>query len=199
MKKFLLLLIFSFFISTGAVFAQSPEEIYRKANINYENEDYEKAVSLYEMLLKIDRVSPEVFYNLGNSYFKLKKIGRAVVNYRRALRLAPGNRDISHNLKLARAMTVDKIERPEKGFLVKALLLPYDSMNINQLTIFVSMAYLCIVMLLIVSIFFVARRRGLFYAVGTLAAIVTVFFIFLASKIRAKNSKEAVVVVDSVD
>ncbi|MBU3911592.1 MAG: tetratricopeptide repeat protein [Candidatus Omnitrophica bacterium] len=199
MKKFTLLLIFSFFISTGVVFAQSPEEIYRKANINYENEDYEKAVSLYEMLLKIDRVGPEVFYNLGNSYFKLKKIGRAIVNYRRALRLAPGDRDISHNLKLARAMTVDKIERPEKGFLVKALLLPYDSMNIDQLTIFVSMAYLCIVTLLIVSIFFAARRRGLFYAVGTLAAILIVFFIFLASKIRAKNSKEAVVVVDSVD
>ncbi|MBU1933017.1 MAG: tetratricopeptide repeat protein [Candidatus Omnitrophica bacterium] len=199
MRKLTSLLLISFFMSAGLAYAQSPGEIYRKANLNYENEEYGKAASLYEMLLKMDKVGPEVFYNLGNSYFKLKKIGKAIVNYRRALRLAPGDRDISHNLKLARAMTVDKIERPEKGFLMKALLLPYDGMNIDQLTIFVSLAYLCIVILLIVSIFFVAKRRGLLYVVGTLAAIVTVFFIFLASKIRAKNSKEAVVVVDSVD
>ncbi|MBU1933457.1 MAG: SH3 domain-containing protein, partial [Candidatus Omnitrophica bacterium] len=62
-----------------------------------------------------------------------------------------------------------------------------------------SLAHLSIMALLIFSIFFVAKRRGLFYAVGTLAAILVVFFIFLASKICAKNSKEVVVVVDSVD
>lgn len=200
MKKIVVFFLLTFLMSICTVFAQSAEEIYRKANLSYENEDYESAVSLYEMLLKMDRVSPEVFYNLGNSYFKLKKIGNAIVNYKRALKLDPGDRDILHNLKLARTMAVDKIEQPEKSFLLKTLLLPYHSMNINQLTVFVSLVYLSIIALLIFSIFFVAKRRALFYAIGSLAAILGLFSIFLASKIYNENSvRHAVVVSDKAD
>lgn len=200
MKKFVIFFIFTSFILTGAVFAQPAEETYRKANLNYENEDYEKAVSLYEGLIEKDRISPEVFYNLGSSYFKLKKIGKAIVNYKRALKLAPTDRDALHNLKLARAMTIDKIEHPEKGFLLNIILLPYDRMNINQLTVFASFIYLAIVALLMFSIFFTARRKSLFYAAGTLTAILILFSIFLVSRIHDSNSvRHAVVTSEKVD
>jgi len=200
MKKFILFVIFISFIFIGEGRAQAPKELYVKANASYENEDYEKAASLYENLIKADKVSAEVFYNLGNSYFKSKKIGKAIVNYKRALRLAPRDRDARGNLSLARSMTVDKIDRPDKGFLIKIILLPYATMNINHLTILVSLLYLAIVTLLAVSIFFAAKRKVLFYTVWVFAAALIISSIFLAAKIHGENSiKHAVVISEKVD
>jgi len=200
MKKIILFGLFISFIFANALFAQSPEEIYRKANLNYESEDYEGAVSLYQILIKKDRVSPEVFYNLGNSFFKLNKIGRAIVNYERALRLAPRDKNISLNLKLAKSMAIDKIEIPDRGFILSAILYLYDRMNINELSVFVSIFYLGIITLLIFSIFFAARRKTIFYSAGTAAVLLVMFTIFLVSKIHSENFvKEAIVTSKKVD
>jgi len=127
-------LIFLFFMITAQGFCQTAEEIYAKANLNYENWEYEKAISLYETLVKMDRTSPEVFYNLGSSFFKLRKIGKAIVNYERARRIAPRDRDMRLNLKLAKEMAVDKITVSDRGFLLNAALFLYDRMNIDELT-----------------------------------------------------------------
>ena len=151
-------LILIFFCFVGALYAQTPEEAYRKANLSYEDEDYEGSSMLYETLVRMDRVSPEVFYNLGNSYFKLKNIGKAVLNYERASRLAPRDRDIKHNMDLARGMAIDKIELPERGFILDAILFPYDRMNINELCVLVSIMYLSVILLLMFSIFFIHSR-----------------------------------------
>jgi len=196
----ILCLIIIVFIFCGTAFAQSPEHIYRKANLNYENEAYEEAVSLYDELVKMDRVSPEVFYNLGNSYFKLKKIGKAIVNYERALEAAPGDRDIISNLKLAQAGIVDKIEAPERGFILDMILFAYDKMDVNQLTLFSSLFYFSIIALLIFAIFFITQRKTLFYTSGTIALALVIFLIFLFSKIHSETLvTHAVVVVGKVD
>jgi len=200
MKKIGIGTLFIFFILSGGVFAQSPDEIYQKANLSYEDADYESSVSLYEMLLKMDKVSPEVFYNLGNSYFKLKKIGKAILNYERAQQLAPRDRDVLRNLKLARSMTVDKIKTLERGFVLRIVLFLYDTMNINELSIFTSIIYLVAVIILGFSIFIVTKRRTLFYAAGTLGAILIIFLIFLVSKIYNENFvRKAIVISGKVD
>ena len=51
----------------------------------------------------------EVYYNLGNSYYKADDIARAILNYERALLLEPGNADIRANLEIARSKTIDKV------------------------------------------------------------------------------------------
>ncbi|MBU1061979.1 MAG: tetratricopeptide repeat protein [Candidatus Omnitrophica bacterium] len=200
MKKVILFSFFIFCIFCKGVFAQSPEEIYRKANLSYENEDYEKAASLYEALINMDRVSYEAFYNLGNSYFKLKKIGKAIVNYERARKLAPRDRDVMLNLKLARSMAIDKIETKERGFLLNSILFFYDKMNINELTGMVSIIYLAISTLLIFSIFLVAKRKKILYTVGTLGAFLVLFAIFLVFKIHNENFvRHAIIISDAVN
>ncbi len=199
MKKALLIILFISFVCTAASFAESPNEIYRKANLSYENEDYEKAVSLYEMLLKMDKVSSEVFYNLGNSYFKLKNIGKAILNYERSLRLDPRDRDAMLNLKLARSMTMDKIELPPKGFILTVILFLYDRMNLNELVLLTSAIYLLIILLLIFSIFFIAKRRIIFYNVGVLLIVLTSSMTFLISKISSENIvKRGVILAEKV-
>ncbi|MBU4312430.1 MAG: tetratricopeptide repeat protein [Candidatus Omnitrophica bacterium] len=200
MKKIILIALSIFFIFCGLSFAESAEKLYKDACQSYENEDYQTAVSLYETLIAMDKVSSEVFYNLGNSYFKLKNIGKAIVNYERAVRLAPRDRDIKINLKLAKSMTVDKIETPEKGFILNLALLPYDKLNINELTKFILVFYLAIILPLILSIFFIAKRRGIFYGAGSSAVLLILFSIFLFAKIHNENIlRKAVVISNKVD
>ena len=189
------------FIFPGILMAgDNPEELYRKGNSSYENEDYVQAVSIYEKLIEMDRVSPEIFYNLGSSYFKLKKIGKAVLNYERALRMDPVDRDIRFNLKLARTMTVDKINTAERGFALSAVFFLYDRMTLNELAAVCSFFYLAIILLLIFSIFFVAKRRALFYAAGSFGIMLLVFFIFLSAKFRDENlAKTGIIVVEKID
>lgn len=204
MKKTLLIFLLFFSMSASLSLAQSsaesPQEIYRRANLSYENGDYEKAALLYTKLLDMDKVSAEVYYNLGNSYFKLKDIGRAVLNYERAIRLAPRDRDIRLNLNLAKSMTLDKIEMPDRGFVLGAVMFLYDRTNISELTALTLLTYLLVVLFLAFSIFFVEKRKTIFYNVGALTVLLILFSVFLISKIHREDfTKEAVVLSDKVD
>ena len=62
-------------------------------------------------------VSPEIYYNLGNSYYKLKNYPKAIINYERALLLSPGDEDVKFNLDMARANIVDKIDVVDRSFI----------------------------------------------------------------------------------
>ncbi len=75
---------------------------FQEANSAYSRNDYSSAAEGYESLLKEYGYSPGVLYNLANSYAQLGSIGKAVLNYERALRLTPGDSDISGNLQLVR-------------------------------------------------------------------------------------------------
>ena len=106
MKKIVFFLLVQF-VTLGA-FAQ--EATIKEAEVAYTKEDYGKAIELYEGLLKTHGESAEIYYNLGNAYYKENKITPAILNYERALLLDPGDGDIRFNLQLARQKSVDKIE-----------------------------------------------------------------------------------------
>ncbi len=73
----------------------------------YLHEDYNSAIQIYEALLRSGEAM-EVYYNLGNSYYKTRDYAHAILNYERALLLSPGNSDVRFNLDLARSKTVDR-------------------------------------------------------------------------------------------
>lgn len=200
-KKVIVFYFLIFFTSAGILLsADIPEELYKKGNLAYENKDYEKAISIYEGLINMDRISPEVFYNLGNGYFKLKRIGKAILNYERALRFAPRDRDIQLNLKLARAMAIDKIDTHERGFISNAALFLYDRMNINELTIAASIFYFLAVLFLIFSIFFISKRKVLIYVAGSIGTAFFIFILFLTAKTQSENFiKTGVIVAEKID
>ena len=68
----------------------------------YQNGNYDSAQAVYEKLLSDGIVTPEIYYNLGNVYYKKNKLGRAILYYERALRLAPRDSDTHYNLDYAR-------------------------------------------------------------------------------------------------
>lgn len=81
---------------------QSENQLFQQANEAYSRQEYDQAITHYEQLTQDTGFSAAVLYNLANSYAQIGKIGLAVLNYERALRLAPGDSDISGNLDLVR-------------------------------------------------------------------------------------------------
>lgn len=100
---------FIFFFSLQ-LFAQSNDSIIAKANKSYSQGNYQESIELYEQVLEGDYEAPQLYYNLGNSFFKTNNIPAAILNYERAKRLSPNDEDILFNLKLANLKTVDKTE-----------------------------------------------------------------------------------------
>lgn len=90
-----------------------------KANADsaYARQQYQQAIKDYEELLE-GGVSAELYYNLGNAYYRTDNITQAVLNYERALLLSPGDGDIRFNLQMARSKTIDKITPESEMFFV---------------------------------------------------------------------------------
>lgn len=89
-----------------------------EADKAYQENDFKGAIEKYEAILAAGQESADVYYNLGNSYYKDKNIAKAVLNYERALLLSPGNDDIRYNLEMAKSKTIDKVTPKSEIFIV---------------------------------------------------------------------------------
>ena len=113
MKK-IYLFIAMLVVATQTMFAASKQE----ADEAYQKNEFDTAISLYEELIATEGESADVYYNLGNSYYKNKNMAKAILNYERALLIKPGDADIRFNLELAKSKAVDKIIPTPEVFIV---------------------------------------------------------------------------------
>ena len=85
----------------------------------YRRGDYNEAIAQYEAVLADGLTSADLYYNLGNAYYRTNQMGAAILNYERALRLKPAMSDARENLALAESKTVDRITVLPKLFVVR--------------------------------------------------------------------------------
>ncbi len=95
------------------------DELWDMANTAYANDDYIGAEGYYNAILSRDVHSADLYYNLGNVHYKKGEIGASLLNYYRALRLDPSDRDIRHNIEVVRAKTADNIEQVPQLFIIE--------------------------------------------------------------------------------
>ena len=108
MRNFIL---FLFLIQSCLVFSANPEQVFDAADKSYIQGDYKAAVLKYEQILSENKVcNTELYFNLGNAYFKLTDYPNAILNYERALKLNPNDDDIRFNISIANSKLEDKIE-----------------------------------------------------------------------------------------
>ena len=111
-RSFMLALLFLLLaMPAGAVSKQEADEAYKKGQ-------YQLAIKHYQQLLNEGGYSAEIYYNLGNAYFRTDNITQAMLSYERARLLAPGDQDIRFNLEFARSKTIDKITPQSEMFFV---------------------------------------------------------------------------------
>ncbi len=116
MKKWFLIVIL---MSGLQLMAQSPDSLFRKANDDYQNSNFEDAINLY---LKIDSLgyrSAELYYNTGNAYFRSNKLGKARLYYEKAILLKPNDDDIRNNLTYTESMLTDRFDEVPVLFFVR--------------------------------------------------------------------------------
>ncbi|WP_052598099.1 SH3 domain-containing protein [Aureispira sp. CCB-QB1] len=92
---------------------------FAKAVQAQENGQYKEAIKLYEQILETDMVSPALYNNLGLAYYNNKQLGFAIVQFERALKLAPEHTDAKHNLQAAQQRIEDTYKAPEALFFVQ--------------------------------------------------------------------------------
>jgi tetratricopeptide (TPR) repeat protein len=88
---------------------KTSENLLKQAASLYSKGKYTNSAELYEQVLAQYGHSYKLYYNLGNAYYKCEKLAPAILNYERALRLHPGDRDARFNLEMCEARIVDKI------------------------------------------------------------------------------------------
>ena len=146
------------------------DELWDMANTAYINGNFHSAAEVYEEILSRGVSSVKLYYNLANAYFKEDRIGKAILYYKRALRLAPGNDDIRYNLSVAEARTKDNIEQIPEFFFAEWMRGVRRLMSCTAWSVFSLAALVCALALFLA--YLLAQRLPLrkagFY--GTLVA-----------------------------
>ena len=114
MRKWITLLVFF-----SNVFSKDFDENFYKANNYYNNSKYLESINIYESILAAGWESSNLYYNLGNSYFRQNQIGQSIWAYNKALKMDPRNEDLIKNLSIAEAKIKDRIILPDEFYFVK--------------------------------------------------------------------------------
>jgi tetratricopeptide (TPR) repeat protein len=88
---------------------RTPDGLFAAGNAAYEEERYDDAVAAYQKILGFGVSDPRLLYNLGNAWFRLGRLGPAILSYERALRLDPSDREARDNLELSRGLIRDRV------------------------------------------------------------------------------------------
>ena len=106
-------IIFLMFAICFGFFSVEATDLEQKAIADYDNKNYQEVITAYQDILEKKGASSELFYNLGNAYYKAGDNGRAVLSYERSLRLNPRNEDASSNLEFVRSKLLDRTDDGE--------------------------------------------------------------------------------------
>ena len=185
-------------------FAEAPDgsAAMKLANDLYERGRFVEAAQLYQQLADGGYGGIALFYNLGNAYYKSGDLGRAILNYLRAERLAPRDPDIQDNLQIARDGIVDPFERSEQSALAGSIKVPQLKLSLDELAL-ISLGLWILLALMLLVLLVVRRfsfRRWIGYASVVVALLLLAGIVSLGSGLSSEaEDRKVVVVAESVD
>mgnify|MGYP000228809938 FL=1 len=154
----------------------------------YMRNDYASAIQIYESLLKKGEAA-EIYYNLGNSYYKADDIAKAILNYERALLLQPGNADIRANLEIARYKTIDIVVSVTDIFFVAWVKSLINCLSVDA---WAKLGIVFFILLLISFSLFFLFKQIVWKKSGFIAGIVFLFLVVLSNIFASEQKSELV-------
>lgn len=177
--------------------AQKPEDLLTKANSLYNENAFDSALTVYKSIVDQGYSSATLYYNLGNTYYKLKNYPLAIYYYEKSLKLDPNNEDTKHNIEIAQLFLTDKIEAVPELFIKTWWNKLSNIFSINTWAIIT----LVIFGLLLTSLFFyiTAKTRVLkksMFFIGLLLIIfnITIFSITVKKYNYVRTNDEGIVI-----
>jgi len=165
-------------ISTEPLDAPS---LFMEAHKNYAEGMYTQATLRYEKLIRSGIKNGEIYYNLGNSYFKMGMLGKAIVSYRLAEIYLPRDEDLKANLSYARQLTKDRIESKQFLPFINQFCFWYSTLNVRELLLVFLIAHLLFWCLAVIMIFWKNEYSNLTLLISL--AVVVVLGASLALKL----------------
>ncbi len=190
-------------LNFSPLFAQQADSLsafIAKANGYYKQTKYDSALIFYNKVLNAGYTAPELYYNLGNTYFRLGDIARAILYYEKAYRLNPSDEKIRHNLEYANQFVQDDFPDVKVFFLKRwwknlALSLRADAWAYISIGLFVLALALLFVFWFAKKIS--VRKAAFFSAIIAMVISLLTLSLSLENKHYVLNSGEAIVIAQS--
>jgi tetratricopeptide (TPR) repeat protein len=183
MKK----LLYSILLVSFSLMVWAEETPIEKANQLYQKGEFQKAIDTYEMVLSSHIEAPELYFNLGNAYYKTGQIAPAILNYERAKLLAPNDKDIKYNLKLARQSVLDKLEVLPDIFYKRWI---SGIRNAFHADVWAYFSISLFILSLLFACFYLYSNRSLLKKLGFFFAIIALGFSALTYSFSSEKSKD---------
>jgi tetratricopeptide (TPR) repeat protein len=188
MKK---LLVFIVFFVGVLVQAQSPEVLFLKGNKWYQEGEYSRAIEVYKEIESKNIESADLYFNLGNCYYKMNKVAPSIYYFEKALKVDPTHKDAAFNLAFAKRMSIDAIEELPKTFLQKLSESVIQKLPFDSWAIIAVIASFLVALLFLMYYFSGSSKKKLFYFNMALFSfvilVVTVVFAYSSYDIAQKN------------
>jgi tetratricopeptide (TPR) repeat protein len=205
MFKNILILVAVSIIAIAATSCKSgkseQQQNFENGNYQYGEKNYAAAIKNYELITLSGQEAFEIYYNLGNSYFRAGDYPRAILNYERAVRLEPRNQDNLNNLALANSKIRDRFENMPELKIIR-LWKNFSTVCSSAAWAFITVAF---VALLFTSIFFYLMysayktKRISFYAGLTALLCVGISVAAAFTEYNRENEDTAIVMAFSTD
>ena len=158
------------------------------ADSAYAQGHYQQAITDYQALLK-QGASADLYYNLGNAYYRSENITQAVLNYERALLLSPGDRDIRFNLQLARSKTIDKIVPESEMFFITWY---HALVNLMSVDGWARTAIFSLALVIVLSLVYLFSQPVWLRKIGFFGGI-TLLVVFVLANVFASQQKQSLI------
>jgi len=177
------------------------DSLLKAGNRAFQSKNFEKAVDNYEKILDEGYESSELYYNLGNAYYKLGALGKAILNYERALKLDPGNEDARYNLQIANAHISDKINPVPKFFLTEWKEDLLEFFEPQTLAVIVSVLFALVLFFFYLFKFgktVAARKNGFAFGFASIVLLILFAFLFYGKINQLETEKYGVILAKEV-
>jgi len=181
-----------------ATYAETLESDFFEGNRLYSEGKYVEAVEKYQLALQSDKLSSALYFNLGNSYYKLKDLGNAVLFYHRALKWAPRDEELKYNLRLVESQLRDSIPPKQINVLARTYWGFVDQWTEKELVRLFFIFYFAIVFIALLQLFWVAARKNQSPLLIVFLLFWGLFISFLVGKSVQANVSHAVVMEQEV-
>ena len=152
-----------------------PADIYNKANQYYASNDFQSALSNYLVLIERGVKNPHLYYNLGNTYFKLGEIGFAILYYEKALALRPFDRETRENLEYAKRSLKERVLPLYSESFFEFLRVTYSYLNLRNIA-FIELFVFTVLIALCYLYLFSPYKRHILKKYFVLCAVVFIIF-----------------------
>jgi len=199
-----IILIIIFLVGLGSSFLlgegeeDNPIRLFIKAKTSYSLSNYDEAIKAYEQILSKCLESGNLYYNLGNAYFKKGQLGRAILNYKRARFLIPRDSDLMANYHFALSLVKQNFSQVNKGLVNKIIDGYGQKLTLDEMCIIILLLYVGLIIIIILSFYFTKLKKYIIFITPVFVLLILLNIMTLLSAVK-QIERAAVIIEKEVD